>query len=1001
MIWNIGGNMKRIINLVFTLIVSILLLVACDAATGSGNSNSNNNNNNQEQPKPDDNNSENNNENDNKPIQPEEQTSAEPGTIEESPLIPLAKALEEINPKDDEIVMFYYRPDSAYSAWGVWMWETGGDGAKAYDDISAGGGFKTITAGDKVYGYLKFNSAGTADNGCIALSGSGLVSEIAKKGTINFIVRDGNWAKDPGNDQSWDLSVSPYFCVLSGEAAVFAASKDASSIKPQITTASMLTTTTVEATLSVRYGLEKTASSNGFVITASDGTTVSVKDVKNFDYKDSNDRSNNYAKKLYIETETEMDVTKIWKIKHSSFIPEDGCNLSTGTAVKADLETLLYDGNDLGLTLNGSKATFKIWAPLASSVNVLLYNDYMDASTDSHMEVISPDDNSIKGSRHPMTVNEENGVWTSEELDVTVGQYYTYEITNLGTTYRVCDINALCAAPDSVAAQIVDIKTDSNTFPTGWAGYQNPWGDNGTTPKKYTEAVIYEIHIRDWSRAFVKDSTGTFADITNALKDGGAFAQHLNDLGITHVQILPMFDHAEKVGAGYNWGYNPYQYNVPETRYVKDIADGRQAVLDMRAMIQAFHNAGIAVNMDVVYNHTSGTKTGSLYDMTVPYYYYRLVNGEYSNGSGCGNETDSSAPMFKKYMIDSLKHWMTDYHINGFRFDLMGLHETSTMKDIYDALKEIDSNVMVYGEPWTGGTAAVSDGVTKTSIDNCSSSTTENGVACFNDNYRNGIKGAEFGGFKRGHVQGSLSTKEIIAGVLGSSKKFGTSSAYFTDVVGRSLNYVECHDNYTLYDKLVISLVCQEEDMSAIGDADLKKYYKAQKDLTDAQLTELKKQNKLCAALIFLAQGTPFINGGQEFMRTKQGDHNSYMSSDEINQIDLSFKTTNSDVYNTYKALISLRKDFSAFTNATNAVCKAARDENDEGIVGILKYAIEGTNGNFAVYINANDEEDSVRDGQEGYQVSIDEATGEYSIATEIGKNFKIPAKGFLIVKTN
>jgi pullulanase len=308
---------------------------------------------------------------------------------------------------------------------------------------------------------------------------------------------------------------------------------------------------------------------------------------------------------------------------------------------------------------------------------------------------------------------------------------------------------------------------------------------------------------------------------------------------------------------------------------------------------------------------------------------------------------------------------------------------------------------MVYGEPWTGGTAAVSDGVTKTSIDDCSSSTTENGVACFNDNYRNGIKGAEFGGFKRGHVQGSLSTKEIIAGTLGSSTKFGTSTAYFTDVVGRSLNYVECHDNYTLYDKLVISLVCPEEDMSTIGDADLKQYCKAQSDLTAEQLTELKKQNKLCAALVFLAQGTPFINGGQEFMRTKQGDHNSYMSSDEINQIDLSFKTTNSDVYNTYKALISLRKDFSAFTNATNAVCKAARDENDEGIVGILKYAIEGTNGNFAVYINANGTEDSVRDGQEGYQVSINEATGEYSIATEIGKNFKIPAKGFLIVKTN
>lgn len=983
MIWNIGGNMKRIINLVFTLIVSILLLVACDAATGSGNSNSNNNNNNQEQPKPDDNNSENNNENDNKPIQPEEQTSAEPGTIEESPLIPLAKALEEINPKDDEIVMFYYRPDSAYSAWGVWMWETGGDGAKAYDDISAGGGFKTITAGDKVYGYLKFNSAGTADNGCIALSGRGLVSEIAKKGTINFIVRDGNWAKDPGNDQSWDLSVSPYFCVLSGEAAVFAASKDASSIKPQITTASMLTTTTVEATLSVRYGLEKTASSNGFVITASDGTTVSVKDVKNFDYKDSNDRSNNYAKKLYIETETEMDVTKIWKIKHSSFIPEDGCNLSTGTAVKADLGTLLYEGNDLGLTLNGSKATFKIWAPLASSVNVLLYNDYMDASTDSHMEVISPDDTPTKGSRHPMTVNEENGVWTSEELDVTVGQYYTYEITNLGVTYRVCDINALCAAPDSVAAQIVDIKTASETLPSGWGDYVNPWGNNGTTPKKYTEAVIYEIHIRDWSRAFAQDSTGTFADITNALKDGGAFAQHLNDLGITHVQILPMFDHAEKVGAGYNWGYNPYQYNVPETRYVKDIADGRQAVLDMRAMIQAFHNAGIAVNMDVVYNHTSGTKTGSLYDMTVPYYYYRLVNGEYSNGSGCGNETDSSAPMFKKYMIDSLKHWMTDYHINGFRFDLMGLHETSTMKDIYDALKEIDPNVMVYGEPWTGGTSPVVNGVDKTKIDSCSSSSNINGVGCFNDDYRNAIKGAEFGGFQKGQVQGIFSGA-INSGLMGSV----AGDKKFTNVIGRSLNYVECHDNYTLFDKLSISLN---------GGKD-KTGYKAYKDFTPEQQTELRNQNKLAAAFVFLAQGTPFINGGQEFMRTKQGDEDSYQSKDEINQIDLGFKETFNDVYKVYKGLIALRKSSDAFTAGTDVLAetvKALVDGNEKNVRGFTKYVTTGTDGSYCVYFNATAEKQTI--DTTGYTKVVDVTSGAVTESTTLPAT--VAAKSFVILK--
>ena len=635
-----------------------------------------------------------------------------------------------------------------------------------------------------------------------------------------------------------------------------------------------------------------------------------------------------------------------------------------------------YEGTDLGWH-NG---VAKVWAPLATKAEILIYNDMETAKTD-----FGDPKNKIKAPEKPSVTPikmtyEDNGVWSAE---VPEGKYYMYQLVNDGNTYRVCDIYANAASPDSVAAKAVDIAKKSWSETT----YINPWGKNGAESKKYTEAVIYEMHIRDWSRAFVKDSTGKFDDITNALKNNGLFAQHLKDLGVTHVQILPMFDYAQtNDNDDYNWGYNPYQYNVPEGRYVNNHdSDAEAAVEQMRNMIAAFHKAGIAVNMDVVYNHTNGTGIGSLFDMTVPKYYYRLKSdGSYSNGSGCGNEMASNAAMYRKFMIDSLKHWMTDYHINGFRFDLMGLHETSTMKAVYNALKEIDPNVMVYGEPWTGGETTVKNGVDKTKIDSCSSSFSENGVACFNDDYRNAIKGAEFGGFKQGQVQGTFSGYAINYGLMGSVN----GDTKFTNVIGRSLNYVECHDNYTLFDKLAISLN---------GGKD-KTGYKAYKDFTPEQQTELRNQNKLAAAFVFLAQGTPFINGGQEFMRTKQGDENSYQSKDEINQIDLGFKETYNDVYNVYKGLIALRKSSDAFTAGTDVLAetvKALVDGNEKNVRGFTKYVTTGTDASYCVYFNATAEGQTI--DTTGYTKVVDVTSGAVTESTTLPAT--VAAKSFVILK--
>lgn len=614
-----------------------------------------------------------------------------------------------------------------------------------------------------------------------------------------------------------------------------------------------------------------------------------------------------------------------------------------------------YDGDDLGITLAGSKATFKTWAPLATDVKLLLFKDASSLSKE-------PADSKA------MTFDGKTGVWSVLDVDVSTYKYYQYAITANGTTNKVCDIWAKATSGDSVASQIVDINDSS--VASGWeTSYVNPWAKS-TESKSYTQAVIYEMHIRDWSRAFAQSSTGKFEDITNALKDSGKFAEHLKDLGVTHVQILPMFDYAQKnADTKYNWGYNPYHYNVPEGRYTNYSAskDGTDAVEQMRAMIKAFHEAGIAVNMDVVYNHTSGTGSGSLYDMAVPNYFYRQnASGTNSNGSGCGNELATQRKMVKKYVIDSLKHWMNDYHINGFRFDLMGLHETETMKEIYEALSKIDQNVMVYGEPWASSGALLG----KKDIDSCSDSTDVNGVACFNDDFRNAIKGGEYGGFQKGHVQGTFADSAIILGLKGS-----VGSGGFTQRLGRSLNYVECHDNYTLFDKLAISYLNKTSFSGDLFTA-----------IGENGLADVKAQDKLAAAYVLLAQGTPFINGGQEFLRTKKGDENSYQSADSINATDLSFKEKYSDVYNMYKGLIALRKaNPEAF--GSNEAAKA-----EKVFAGVTKY----TTDDFCVYFNATDK--AVKIDASGYAKSVDVSSGtptEGAVEAEL----EVLAKSFVILK--
>ena len=669
-------------------------------------------------------------------------------------------------------------------------------------------------------------------------------------------------------------------------------------------------------------------------------------------------------------TLTTSESLKNYGMVEVSYIDEMGTD--TITAIPDD--TLLdewFNMKDI-TKLGYADGVFTTWAPLASKVQVLLYKtaDSLGDSTYSPKEI-------------PMT-RQPDGTWKTEDVsgDVLGNKYYKYRIRNGNYTYDVCDIWAKVASKNSEATQIVSID-DSSAKPAGWnSEYENPF--SGSSVKSYSDAIIYEMHIRDWSMAMNRSSSGSFDEIADAMKDGGKFYEHLKDLGVTHVQILPMFEYA-KVGTddtAYNWGYNPYNWNTPETRYVKSMTDGTDAVKSMRSMIQAFHDAGIAVNMDVVYNHTSGTKNGSIYDMTVPKYFYRTNGDTYLNGSGCGNETNSEHEMFKKYMIDSLKHWMTDYHINGFRFDLMGVHDKYTMEEVYKELVKIDPDVMVYGEPWVGG-----DKNASIATEGAISVGNTNGVAAFDDDFRDAIKGAEYGGFNKGQVQGSYNDSGIIKGLSGAS---GKNKRNTTGRPALSLHYVECHDNYTLYDKLNISL-----SASAVGSDECVKYWKS--DLTDNYKKLIADQNKLSAAYVFLAQGTPFINGGQEFMRTKKGNPDSYAADTkggykwseteilECNAVDLSFKDTYSDVYNTYKGLIAFRKANSdAFGH--NGGARAEKIS-----AGVTKY----TTGGFLVYFNATDAVENI--DATGYTKSVDVSSGTQTESADVPA--KVAAKSFVILK--
>jgi pullulanase len=555
----------------------------------------------------------------------------------------------------------------------------------------------------------------------------------------------------------------------------------------------------------------------------------------------------------------------------------------------------VYTGDDLGLTYTASGCGFKVWAPTARKVDVALYDD---AGVYSGAKVT----NNETGNLTAMTKDNDAGVWSATVNGNLEGKYYMYrvEFADGKVNYGV-DPYSKAVSANGQRSAVVDL---ASTNPANFRPGTRPAFSGAAQ-----DAVIYELHVRDFSidsNSGMKNKGKFLAFTERGTKNSAGVptgVDHMVNLGITHVHLLPSFDIASvneltvddpaSADAKMNWGYDPLNYNVPEGSYSTNPRDPAARIREYKQMVQSLHDAGIRVIMDVVYNHTAGTG-GTPFDAIVPGYFYRINDqGALSNGSGCGNEVASERPMVRKYIVDSVQYWAREYGVDGFRFDLMAIIDRETMRQVTESLRlNVDRGIIIYGEPWqAGGSILPSRDQTNVGAQKGM------GIAIFNDRIRGSIKG---GGddASRGFASGQPDTEAgIVNGVRGSVDSFTTCAS-------ESINYVTAHDNLNLWDKFALSW--GTPDMANAPYSLIR---------PDRPLLEIEpvKSVLLANGIVLTAQGVPFFQAGDEFLRSKFGNHNSYNAPDSINQIVWENAGAYREVVNYYAGLIRLRKAHPAF----------------------------------------------------------------------------------------
>ena len=522
---------------------------------------------------------------------------------------------------------------------------------------------------------------------------------------------------------------------------------------------------------------------------------------------------------------------------------------------------------------------FTLWAPTAEEVRVLLYDSGNEGSAYQTLSLEMGED----------------GIWNTSIKEDLKGKFYTFNVKVNGKWLGdTPGIMAKAVGVNGKRAAVIDLRS---TDPEGWANDVRP------LLKDYADIIVYEIHHRDFSLDSVSGirNKGKFLALTEL---GTTTSQgektgidHLKELGVTHVHILPSYDYAsvdesKPDKAQYNWGYDPQNYNVPDGSYSTDPYKPDVRIKEFKQMVQALHKAGIRVVLDVVYNHTFNTEESN-FERTVPGYFYRQTkDGKPANGSGCGNETASDRAMMRKYMVESVLYWINEYHIDGFRFDLMGIHDIETMNEIRAAVDKIDPSIFIYGEGW----AASAPQLDQEELAMKANIYKMPRIAAFSDEMRDGLRGGwdddRKGAFLIGQPGHEMSIKFGLVGAVKHPQVINDSVNYSKEPWAlqptQMISYVSCHDDMCLADRLKATMP----------------------DATDEERASL---HKLAETFVFTSQGVPFIFAGDEMMRDKKGIHNSYNSPDSINTIDWRNKTIHHDVFDYVRELITLRKNHPAF----------------------------------------------------------------------------------------
>ncbi len=748
-------------------------------------------------------------------------------------------------PSTVHLTIHYQRPADDYKGWNVWLWK----------NVSG-------TTGD-----VDVSPTGSEFNGSDAF-GKILTIDIPNMDSfenVGFIMRLNNWvAKDVSDDRfitKFDAN---------GNAEIWLVQAD-----PQIhltlpTSVAAIRSAMIDGFRQITLELSQKATlsgvgNEGFAV--SDGLEVSSVTSLN--------GSSAGATKVVLNLSSDIVLGKTYTITNSKF---GSVQTKAGQIMSSSSfsDRFTYAGDDLGSTYSTDHTNFRVWAPTASAVSLVSYATANAPATSGSMTPMTPDI---------------SGTWVVSKKGDLNGSVYTYRVTVGGVDSEAVDPYVRAVTINGERGVVVNL---AQTDPKVWTTSKPFFSGKGT------DALIYELHIRDLSMDASSNipiaHKGKFlalADVNTVDATGAKTGVNaIKDLGVTHVELLPVFDYAsvDESNPTFNWGYDPQNYNVPEGSYSTDPINPKIRILEFKTAIQALHDQKLRVMMDVVYNHVFSVSNFSE-EKIVPGYFFRTnSDGSLTNGSGVGNDMASERPMARKFIVDSVKYWAKQYHIDGFRFDLMGLLDIETMQQIRKELNKIDPTILIIGEGWNMGTL---DATLRANQQNIGSLT---GISAFNDQLRDGVKGSVFNVGEAGYATGNF-------GQIGNTKVGIIGNVFYSkDVLGnwitanptQSVNYVESHDNLTLADKIVASVPGASADTIATLD-------------------------RLSASIPLLAQGVPFIQAGQEFLRSKKGDANSYKSDDSVNSLKWNLRSENAVTVDYYKGLISLRAAHPAFRMSTTA----------------------------------------------------------------------------------